>query len=235
MQIDAFIFKLLLLSIPGFISYVVYRKTAVYRRASKNQFGFAEVFIVVICSLAICFIYDLFTLIISCIRNSNHENIINKLINAGKDNIEIYNALEMGLLCVIAVVLGFILSLFENKRIINKMALKAKITQYTGDLDVWTAFCANENTKWIYVRDHKLNLIYFGYLEQYSDPGEERELLLKDVSVFSDDSVHCYDCPVLYICRRTDDITLELFLDGEGEKNAEINEQAMEHSANGRE
>jgi hypothetical protein len=235
MQIDAFIFKLLLLSIPGFISYVVYRKTAVYRRASKNQFGFAEVFIVVICSLATCFIYDLVTLIISNIRNSAHENIINKLINAGKDNIEIYNAMEMVLLCVIAFALGLLLSLCENKKVINKMALGLKLTQYTGDLDVWTSFCANKNTKWIYVRDHKMKLIYFGYLEQYSDPGEERELLLKDVRVFSDDGVHCYNCPILYVCRRTDDITLELPLEGEGEKNGELNEQAMEHSANGRE
>jgi hypothetical protein len=197
MQIDAFIFKLLLLSIPGFITYIIFTKIAVYRRISKNQFGFAEVFKIIIYSCISCIVYDLLILRIRNKQNGIHETTISKLISAGKDSVGVYDATEMLLLCAIAVVLGIILSLFETKNILNKIAVKTRITHYIGDLDVWTSFCANENTKWIYVRDHKLKLIYFGYLEQYSDPGEERELLLKDVSVFTDDGDRCYDCPII--------------------------------------
>jgi hypothetical protein len=210
------------LSIPGFISYNIYKKIAVYRRASKNQFGFTEAFLIIILSLVSCTIYDLLVMLINKVFKTNYVATINKLVNVG-----IYNAKEMIFLCVIAIVLGLLLSLFESKKIIYNIARKFKITNYYGDTDVWTSFCANKDANWIYVRDHKLKLIYFGSLEQYSDPGEERELLLSNVHVFSEDAEYCYDCPKMYICRHSDDITLEIPMSGEGEKNGKIHDKTL--------
>jgi hypothetical protein len=222
MQLDAFIFKLLLLSIPGFISYAIFRKIAVYRRASKTQFGFTEVLLIIILSLASCTIYDLSVMQINKVFKANYAATINKLVN-----VEIYNAKEMMFLCIIAIVLGLLLSLFESKKIIYNIAKKLEITNYYGDTDVWTSFCANKDTNWIYVRDHKLKLVYFGSLEQYSDPGEERELLLANVLVFSEDGEYCYDSPKMYICRQSDDITLEIPMSGEGEKNGKVHDKTL--------
>jgi len=222
MQIDAFIFKLLLLSIPGFITFIIFRKIAVYRRLTKNQFGFYEVFIIIIFSLGSCVVYDLFVILVNKFNKTDYTTTIGKLIN-----VEIYNAKEMAFLCIIAIALGILLSLIESKKFIHRFAMWSNITNYYGDTDVWTSFCANKNTNWIYIRDYKLKLIYFGSLEQYSDPGEERELLLSDVRVFSEDGEYCYDCPKMYICRQSDDITLEIpMIGGEGEKNGKINDKA---------
>jgi len=211
-QVDAFIFKLLLLSIPGFLAFTIYKKIAVYRRESKSQFGFSGAFIVIICSLASCILYDLFVIFINMIFKTDYATTINNFIN-----VKMYTAIELAILCIIAIVLGFLFSLFESKMIINHIAFRLKITEYYGDTDVWTSFCANKDTWWIYVRDHKQKLTYYGYLEQYSDPGEDRELLLTDVQVFSEDGEYCYSCPIMYICRQSDDITLEIPVNREGE------------------
>ena len=214
MQIDAFIFKILLLSVPGFVTYIIYRKVAIYRRSSKSQFGFHDVFIVIIYSLVSCGIYDLLILFINLIFKADYTDTLSKLFN-----VEIFNIKELSFLIIIAVLLGFLFSLFETKRIINKIAIKLKISQYYGDTDVWTAFNSNKSIEWIYVRDHKLKLVYFGRLAQYSDPGEVRELILSDVQVFTEDGEFCYKSPTMYICRQSDEITLEIPLTEEGEKN----------------
>jgi len=221
MQFDAFIFKLLLLSIPGFITFIIFRKIAVYRRLTKNQFSFYEVILIIIFSLVSCVVYDLSVMLINKIHKTDYTTTIGKLIN-----VEIYNAKEMAFLCIIAIVLGILLSLLESKIFIHRFAMWSNITNYYGDTDVWTSFCANKNTNWIYVRDYKLKLIYLGSLEQYSDPGEERELLLSDVRVFSEDGEYCYDCPKMYICRQSDDITLEIPMIGEGEKDGKAHDKA---------
>ena len=212
MQVDAFIFKLLLLSIPGFLAFTIYKKTAVSRRESKSQFGFSGAFIVIICSLVSCILYDLFVTFINMIFKTDYATTINNFID-----VKMYTAKELATLCIIAIILGFLFSFLESKKIINRIALGLKFTEYYGDTDVWTSFCAKEDTGWIYVRDHKQKLTYYGYLKQYSDPGEDRELLLTDVQVFSEDGEYCYYCPTMYICRQPDDITLEIPLNREGE------------------
>jgi hypothetical protein len=135
--------------------------------------------------------------------------------------------MELALLCFIAIISGYLFSILETRKVINKIAMALKITNYYGDTDVWTSFCANKSTNWIYVRDHKLDLIYYGLLEQYSDPGEERELIITNVMVFSKDGEFCYNCPRMYVCRQANDITLETPLTGKGEENGKINVEGV--------
>jgi hypothetical protein len=213
MQIDAFIFQLLILLIPGFICFSIVKKIAVYRRESKNNFGFQDIIIIIVFSLIICMFYDLTCILINHLLKTDYPSTLSKIIR-----VEMYNAVELAILCLLAIISGYIFSTIETQKIINKTAMTLKITQYYGDTDVWTSFCSNKNTVWIYARDHKLNLIYYGLLEQYSDPGEERELIITNVMVFSEDGEFCYNCPKMYICRQANEITLEIPQAGKGEE-----------------
>ncbi|GHV94666.1 hypothetical protein AGMMS50293_09860 [Spirochaetia bacterium] len=217
MQIDAFIFQLLILLIPGFICFSIFRKIAVYRRDSKKNFGFQEIIIIIVYSLIICMFYDLFCALINYLAKKDYSFTLSKLVD-----IEMYNAIELSLLCLIAIISGYLFSILETHKIINKIAMSLRVTNYYGDTDVWTSFCANENTNWIYARDHKLNLIYYGLLEQYSDPGEERELIITNVRVFSENGDFCYNCPKMYICRQANEITLEIPQTGKGDEDGKI-------------
>jgi hypothetical protein len=217
MPINAFIFKLLIVLIPGFVCFSIVRKIAVYRRDSKKDFGFREIIIVIVYSLIICMFYDLILILVNSLAEKEYPFTLSKLVD-----VEMYTAMELALLCFIAIISGYLFSIFETRKLINKIAMSLKITNYYGDTDVWTSFCANKSTNWIYARDHKLDLIYYGLLEQYSDPGEERELIITNVMVFSKDGEFCYNCPRMYVCRQANDITLETPQVGKGEENGKI-------------
>jgi hypothetical protein len=220
LQLDAFVFKLLVLSIPGFISYTIYKKIAIYRREIKSRFGFPEVFLIIINSLICCIVYDVIISLINNFFQKAYIPTLSKLLS-----LEMYNAKELLFLSIIAIFIGFLFSLIETHKIINELAIKLKITQHYGDNDVWTSFCANKDTNWIYIRDHKMHLVYFGLLMHYSDPGEVREMLISDVSVYSEDGKFCYEIPKMYICRQADEITLEVPQEGEGSEDEKINDK----------
>jgi hypothetical protein len=141
-------------------------------------------------------------------------------------SLEIYNAKELLCLSIIAIIIGFLFSYIETHKTINEFAIRLRITQHYGDNDVWTSFCANKDTNWIYIRDHKMHLVYFGLLMHYSDPGEVRELVISDVSVYSEDSKFCYEIPKMYICRQADDITIEVPQRRKGSEDGKINDKA---------
>ena len=206
MQIDEFIFKLLILFIPGSIVYIIFSKVAVFRRENKSAFGFKEIFFILISSFITNTIYDVFSIIINKVCNKNIEYTLEKLLNAG-----VYKTQEIVVLMFISVLFGLFISFLETKKVIYKIVKKLKISTHYGDDDVWTFVCNSPDIEWIYVRDHKYDLVYFGRLEQYSDPGEFRELLLSDVSVFKNKSGKlCYETPKMYISRQPEEITIEL-------------------------
>ena len=65
--------------------------------------------------------------------------------------------------------------------------------------------------EWVIVRDHKINLLYFGWIQAYSDSYKERELLMGDVSVCDNESGEfIYETEWLYFCRNKYDITIEI-------------------------
>ncbi len=62
---------------------------------------------------------------------------------------------------------------------------------------------------WVTVRDHKLDLYYYGWIEAWSDSGEERELILREVEVYKNSTAEfLYESDVIYISRKHDDLTI---------------------------
>ena len=68
---------------------------------------------------------------------------------------------------------------------------------------------APRDKQWAFVRDHKLRLTYYGWIDVFSDAGAERELILTQVDVFDERSNHLYSTPTLYICRAKEDVSIE--------------------------
>jgi len=70
------------------------------------------------------------------------------------------------------------------------------------------------NGGWVYVRDGKTDLTYYGYISAFSDSHQERELLLSDVDVYGTNDLNdmelYYSVDYLYIARNRDDLTIEI-------------------------
>lgn len=76
-----------------------------------------------------------------------------------------------------------------------------KITNYSGTDDIWEYSLSLNglNGEYVYVRDIPNDLVYFGYVEAYSDRNDLRELLLEDVAVYDSRSEPLYTLDRIYL------------------------------------
>ncbi|MDQ3417230.1 MAG: hypothetical protein M3541_00330 [Acidobacteriota bacterium] len=115
-----------------------------------------------------------------------------------------------------AIVLAYVFAYGYRYNVINRVGQRVKASNRAGDEDVWhffhnARFHNAGSSDWIIVRDHKVDLQYFGAVSHWSESGEERELILTDVTVFRNtDGVKLYDCETMYLCRDRDGITIEI-------------------------
>jgi hypothetical protein len=125
---------------------------------------------------------------------------------------------------IASVLLAYLLAYGYRHNTVNRVGQKISATNRAGDEDVWHFFHNSSNepwsSEWIVVRDHKVGLQYFGAVSHWSESGEDRELLLIQVSVFrNSDGGKLYDCDHVYICRAKDDLTIEIHAEGRGQRN----------------
>jgi hypothetical protein len=124
---------------------------------------------------------------------------------------------------IASVFLAYVLAYGYRHNMVNRIGQKIGASNRAGDEDVWHFFhnASGEpwSSEWIVVRDHKVGLQYFGAVSHWSESGEDRELLLMQVSVFQNsDGVKLYNCDHMYICRSKDDLTIEIHAGGRGVK-----------------
>ena len=115
---------------------------------------------------------------------------------------------------LIAILLSFISALAFTRNWISRLGNFLRVTQGHVNSSVWNIFLDSQELTWVFIRDHKLDLTYYGWIAGYSDEDEEYyELLIKNVSIFSNigDNISepLYERPYIYILRNKDDITIE--------------------------
>lgn len=189
MSLDVSTVKLLFLLLPGLLANFIYgRLIPTYQE--KTWQALARVFTFA----AICYLP-------STIWTENFPLIM------GSANIR-----DVLIASVLSVPVGFISALITHKRCINRLGMALNISTRYGGEDVWEI--ANREVfpnQWVIVRDFKANLVYFGYIQAYSETDKERELLLGEVDVFSgEDGNKLYSAEFLYISRNRYDLTIEI-------------------------
>lgn len=111
--------------------------------------------------------------------------------------------------------LAYLISYCVHFNVANKVGQLIHATKRYGDEDVWHYFHnapdSQKNGGWVFVRDLKKELVYYGYISTWSDSGKDRELILSDVSVSSNESGNfLYSMDHIYISCNKDDIMIEV-------------------------
>ena len=141
------------------------------------------------------------------VRLSLPVTSIDALVNAQVS----LNFFEIVYASLLSIVVGLLSAFIYNKKLLYRVARSLKVTQHYGDDDVWSFVTNSDDVEWLFVRDHKVGLVYFGWLSVFSESDEKRELLLEDVDVYNNsDGKKLYHTDSLYICRGDDDLTLEV-------------------------
>jgi len=103
----------------------------------------------------------------------------------------------------------------SRHRLLNRLGQRLGATSRFGGEDIWDHYhnlsADQKHGGWVVVRDHKLNLFYHGYITAWSDSDHERELIITQVDVFSEDSNEkINERQAIYLSRGRYDLTIEV-------------------------
>lgn len=85
--------------------------------------------------------------------------------------------------CIIAIIIGLLIAKIQHSKILYKISRSLKLTNKTTNLDVWHTLFDDSGKgigDWVYIIDKDLDLVYGGFVEDYSQDHSNMELLLKD-------------------------------------------------------
>jgi hypothetical protein len=105
--------------------------------------------------------------------------------------------------------IAFLAARVYRQNWINTLGVALRVTKRYGDDDLWAYF--HDGSKGlVVVRDHKLDLMYYAYVQAYSESDTKRELWLATVTVYNGvGGQKLYETPSMYLCRGDEDLTIE--------------------------
>jgi hypothetical protein len=198
MDVSSFVIRIVILAIPGIVASRVYR--ALQGEAKGRDWeSFIEIALFAVASYAL---YELGASAFGKTVMSLHAVLDEKIPLSWN---------EISIAAAISLPLAYIASLLSQKKIFNRVGQQLRVTERFGGESVWSLFLAlPEVQDWIYVRDHKLGITYFGYVVAYSGQ-EEKEIIMKEVEVFdSERSKLLYKRNMIYIARSRNELSIEV-------------------------
>lgn len=118
---------------------------------------------------------------------------------------------EIVVASVVATLCAIIWLYVSNYKLITRLLQKAKATKRYGDEDVWdyTFNSPRAEVEYIHLRDFEKQITFPGWVEVFSETEKLRELVLRDVRVYSFDGDMLYETPRIYVARERGNIDLE--------------------------
>lgn len=117
----------------------------------------------------------------------------------------------------VAIVVGCFVAKIQSHSIPHQILRALDLTKRTNEVDIWELTLNSPDIdSWVTVRHHDNGKVYQGWVRGYSDGGDERELLLAEVTVYapsadkSDELVEVDKIPVLYLGLDRKNAVLEL-------------------------
>lgn len=199
MELSPFVLRVAAVALPGLAAWFVYRRLrGPSKCASWEQF-------------AVVFLFSAVSYATYAVIASMWGPTPISVLQSLEDPATPLNWAEIGIVTLLSVPIAFIASGIHRFKTFNKIGQLARVTHRYGDEDVWEFFFNLQDFEWVFVRDHKLNLVYYGYPKLFSESDHERELLLTDVQVFDNGTgTYLYECELLYACRCQHDLTVEV-------------------------
>lgn len=199
MELSEYTFRIILLFIPGFISFVIadaltsHPETKLHRVLIESLlFGFSSYFV-----------YFLYTELPYVNTQFSFLDSLS-MKNATLDFAEILKVSG------ISILIAIIFSIFSNRKWLYKISRKFRITGKHGYVDLYSFVMDSDIPNWVIIRDTQNDLMYEGWVRGFSDSTEIDELFIRDVIVYKNSSGKLlYSSPALYIPTKRENLTIE--------------------------
>lgn len=177
--------KILFLLIPGIVALGIVKSVGPRRQRSDFESGL-QIFIygvaahLIYALIKTFYQYNLISKNRGFLEWYDENFILLSSINQGSS----IDSLSIVFSTVVAIVIGFVVSLMQTYTVFHRILRKFNLTKRTGG-DIWELVMnAPELKKWVKVRDNANNKAYQGWLVSYSDGSDVREILLKDAVIY---------------------------------------------------
>lgn len=200
MELTSFTIRLSVLLTPGLLGVFLFRSMRGRRQRHPWEI-LLQLYLMVVASYAVyvlCFVHSL--------------NGINKLFQTFENKQAEIPWLAIFVTGVIACAIAVLSSIIDTNSLLPWLYRFLHISNTDGKEDIWDFFFDRKDATWVLVRDHKLDLAYYGYARAYSTNGIKREIMLYQVDVYSNKTGgnKIYETEVLYVSREFDDLTIEI-------------------------
>jgi len=201
LNVSTLFFELALIFIPGFIWMKIHSRYGF--KGEKTQFDLIlNAFIFGVLSYAILYIVYRF------------EGWSMKIFDLDSDSKKLLQPeiFPEILAAIIISVVGGVLTLYvENHKLFTRFVQKIGATKTYGDEDVWD-FVFNSSSRavnFVHFRDFEQRVTYAGIVEVFSESGQLREIVLREVAIYDFDGVEMYRVPRLYLAKARENLHIE--------------------------
>jgi hypothetical protein len=209
MNLSSFLIRVILLVIPGIIGNLLYRNLRGKTKRSDWE-GYLEILEFSFLSYGI---YSLVVYVLSKLHSTEDPLAAFRAFTNENAAIDKPVGRAIFFASLISVPVAFAASYVDEYKLIHKFAKLIKVGESFGDEDVWNYFHRSPDVTWVYVRDLKSDVYYYGWIQAWSEPYKERELLLREVEVYKRSTAELlYKTDIVYLSRKRDDLTMDVDL-----------------------
>jgi hypothetical protein len=206
MELTDFTLKLILLLIPGTICSLIIETVALHKKFSQFRLIINTILLSILTLAFLQFLYWGFQLFHVCRPNFQFTSLDTWELFFDKN--QSINPLELFLCIPIAIVTGFLVGSAIQFKLVNKLAQKLHLSNKFGDDSLFMHFLSNQ--VWVYVRDKKKGLTYYGIVNAYAEDEQSKEIVLRRVIVYEyATSTELYQLSHIYLKFNEDDLTIE--------------------------
>lgn len=208
MEISELTLKLIIILIPGAIATVIIEKLTIHKEWQPFKFIVNAIILGVFSYLTLQLLINGLTLFGNLFFKQTE--IYNNLTiwNTLQDSATIpYEEVIYSSIC--GAIVGAVGALLENKRIINKIGKKLRLTNKYGHENLFSYFLNKKDTDYIYLRNLKNDITYLGYVKLSCETETTSEVVLGDVSVFTSESELLYEVDEIYLSFTKTEIIIE--------------------------
>lgn len=199
MEIPELTIKLIILLTPGAIACILFEKLTIHKKWNSFQFVANSILFGGSSYLIAQVLFNI------CRTDSSFDNFWKNL----PSNEIPYEAIIKAI--YISVIIAFVCAGLDNHKLINKVGKILRLTSKYGDENLYSYFLNAKNVNEIYLRDVSKNITYHGMIDSFSETNEFKEIVLRDVKVYSyETSEFMYGLDKIYLSRSKDDIIIEV-------------------------
>lgn len=213
MEVTEVTLRLMLLGMPGIVAHLIIQKITTKRKESQLD----SLLLIFLLSILSCSLLGGFYLLLASLTGGRFaiSSPLERLAGSISDKSSSILFWEVVAATTASIVVAFGWSYAWYYKLLTKLAQLIKASDRYGDDGIMAAFLSSEQLhkkgEWLIIRDHSTNILYYGFVHAWSDASdEERELILLDVSVYSNtDGSFLYQTEYLYIERPKGVLSIE--------------------------